>query len=290
MDDVSVVIPNWNGEQKLMKNLPKVLSLGREVIVVDDGSEDQSVEIVKNNFPQVKLIVSKTNRGFSSAVNTGVKQASGNLIFLLNSDAIPHEDCLIYILPHFRNDKVFSVGCNSGGSWSWARFKNGYFWHFMAPKTNSTHQTLWVSGGSGVFRKKVWEDLGGLDELFNPFYEEDLDIGYRATKRGYINLWEPKALVEHKSFGVIKHHYSGEYIEKISQRNQLFFIWKNLTDRDMTRQHIVALVKKIFSSPKYFFILSRALIHFPAIYSQRTLERQEEKLSDKAILDKFELV
>lgn len=292
MINVSIVIPNWNGEKKIRDNLPKVLELTvKEVIVVDDASSDSSLEVLKNNFPTVKVIAKKKNGGFSSAVNTGVNEASGTLVFLLNTDAVPDKNCLKYILPHFEDKRVFSVGCNSGGSWSWAKFEKGYFWHFVTQKVTNTHQTLWVSGGSGVFRRTIWEKLGGLDELYAPFYEEDLDIGYRATKRGYINLWEPKALVKHNDKeGVIKENFPKGFIEKISQRNQLIFIWKNITSPSLTKRHIKALAAKLITSPKYWTIFLSALIHLPAIYSERILEKQEKKISDEGILSKFELV
>src|SRR3989338_10292550 len=113
---VSLVIPNWNGVDKLKKNLPEVLKVKvvDEINIVDDASSDESVEFIKENYPQIKLITSnlKKNQGFSSNVNAGFKEALGDIIFLLNTDAVPHSECVEIALPHFKDEKVFSVSCN----------------------------------------------------------------------------------------------------------------------------------------------------------------------------------
>lgn len=290
---VSVVIPNWNGYDKLKRNIPEVLKVKgvSEVIVSDDASTDKSVELLKTEFPQVKVILRKENGGFSSNVNTGFRAATGDLVFLLNSDATPKSDCLTYLLPHFKDKKVFGVGCNTGGSWNWAKFRNGYFWHNQSSeKVTATHETLWAGGGSSLFRKSIWDKLHGLDELMDPFYEEDTDLGYRSRKRGYINLWEPKAIVEHyKEVGVIAKNFSQKTIGFVAQRNQLIFIWKNMTDNGLIRQHILYLILMMMKHPKYFFIVLAALKKLPKIYQLRQIEIKESTVSDKEILGKYSL-
>lgn len=290
-NSVSIVIPNWNGKVKMEKNLPEVLKVEGvdEIIVVDDGSTDGSVKFIRDNFPKIKLVEMEVNHGFSSAVNKGTEEAKGEFVFLLNSDAVPEEGCLEYILPHFEDKRVFSVGLASGGYWSWARFDKGFFWHYQSDeKPVVAHQTLWVSGGSGVFRKDVWEKLGGLDELFNPFYEEDVDLGYRAVKRGYLNIFEPNARVEHeKNTGVISENFSKNRILKIAQRNQLFFIWKNITSEKLIQEHKLALVMKLLGNPKYWLVFIPALMRLGQINEKRKLEKKEEILRDEEILGKF---
>jgi GT2 family glycosyltransferase len=288
---VSIVIPNWNGADKLRRNLPKVLKVDGvdEVIVSDDASTDNSLEIIRNEFPQVKLAIRERNGGFSSNVNTGVRVAKGDLVFLLNSDAVPEADCLTKILPHFKDLKVFSVGLNAGGGWTKATFKNGYFWHSQAGSKeidlSNAHQTLWVSGGSGVFRKSIWEELKGLDELFNPFYEEDTDLGYRATKRGYINLWEPRAHVEHyQEPGVIATHFKKSKVQKTAERNHLIFIWKNITSEKLINEHKRALVKILITHPKYWLTFLPAAKNLPEILKKREIEKKEQKNTDEEIL------
>lgn len=302
--NVSIVIPNWNGEEKLKKNLPKVLKTKGvlEIIVVDDASTDGSVELIDRQFPEIKLIKRPKNGGFSSTANLGVKNAKGDLVFLLNSDAIPDPDCVTNALNHFKDPQVFSIGCNVGGTWVWGYFKDGFFWHKQSEKkTEEPHQTLWASGGSGVFRKTIWHKLGGLDELFDPFYEEDVDLGYRATKRGFINVFEPKAKVEHyhqgpsstdtedKEPGVIAENFSKEHIAKVAQRNQLMFIWKNIHDSQMIRVHILKLALMLLTKPGYWQVFLPAFIRLPQILRKRAIEKSSAKLSDEEVLAKYSL-
>lgn len=298
---VSLVIPNWNGAEKLKKNLPKVLEVARaerieEIIVSDDASKDNSVKILKSEFPEVVVLESKAarNLGFSSNVNRGVKQSKGDLVMLLNTDATLSENFLKPLLPHFENSKVFGVGCNTGGTWATATFKDGFFQHSQAFQTTSgeakAHITLWASGGSGVFRKSIWEELGGLDPLYNPFYVEDLDLGYRAWKRGYKNIWEPRSLVKHyKEKGVIESNFSEHLIKNITERNMLIFTWKNITSKKLMAEHKKALVKMFLQHPKYSLIIIAALRKLSQILARRKIEERDAKLADEEILYIFAL-
>lgn len=289
---VSIVIPNWNGEEKLKKHLPGVLEIARvngvsEVIVSDDASTDGSKALLKSQFPEVVLIEREKNGGFSSNVNTGVKKATGDLVFLLNTDAGLDKNVFTFSLPHFKDPKVFSVGCSTGGSWARGEFKDGYFWHGQG-QGKETHRTLWASGGSGIFRKSIWDELGGLDEMFNPFYEEDVDLGYRATKRGFINIWEPKAKVEHyKEPGVISMNFSQSKVQKTAQRNQLIFIWKNITSEQLFAEHKKALAKMLIQHPKYWGTFLSTLQRFPEIKKRREIEKREAKLTDEEVFSLF---
>lgn len=297
MRTTSIVIPNWNGVEKLEKHLPTVIQRAQEekvseIIVVDDASTDNSVEMIKTDFPDIKLIIKSVNSGFSSTVNLGVAKSVGELVVLLNTDANPQKGFLRNALNHFENNQVFSVGCNVGGAWAGGKFENGYFWHGQADKSkvdfSKAHQTLWASGGSGIFRKEIWQELAGLDELFDPFYEEDVDLGYRATKRGYINIWEPNCKVEHyKEEGVIVTNFKRSQIEKIAQRNQLLFIWKNITSPSLVRQHQLALAKMLLQHPKYWVIFINALAKSPQLLQKKSIEKRVAKLTDEQIFQIF---
>ncbi len=292
MGKVAIVIPNWNGAAKLRQHLPDVLAAanGMEVIVVDDGSTDESVKVLKSEFGQIKLIEKKVNTGFSSTVNLGVAAATAaDFVLLLNSDASPRQGFLQFLLPHFQDPKVFSVGCSTGGSFARATFKDGFFWHSQAQKkVEKAHKTLWVSGGSGIFRKSIWDELGGLDSLYDPFYEEDLDLGYRAMKRGFVNIFEPKSLVEHyREKGVIAANFSKGFVDRIAQRNQLIFIWKNITSPELFSRHKKAVVKMLIKNPKYWLIFLSALVRINQIIKRRHVEQRQAKLTDEEILDIF---
>jgi GT2 family glycosyltransferase len=291
---ISIVIPNYNGEYLLKKNLEKVFKEvntyegGKgEIIVVDDGSMDGSVsEILKHKTENLKLIENKKNLGFAPTVNKGVKAATGEIVILLNTDVYPEDGFLEPLLKHFSDEKVFAVGCldrsvESGGIILRGRglgeWKRGFLVHRRGEvdKTN----TLWVSGGSGAFRKIIWDRLGGLNELYAPFYWEDIDLSYRALKSGYKVLFEPRSIVVHEhEKGAIKSKYSVFKIKKIAYRNQFIFVWGN-ADLNIIFSHILWLpyyfVKAVVNSDWPFFLgFLKALLLIPKLLKFRFMAQK----------------
>ena len=197
--EISVIIPNFNGRDLLEKNLPQVIKAYqnklngiKEIIIVDDASTDSSVNFLRKNFRQVKIICHKINRGFPASVNTGARSARGKLLALLNSDCVPEEDFLVEILPHFKSKVVFAVSLHEKGyGWAKGKFENGFIVHEPGPEDKMSHETFWVNGGSGIFRRSYWMKLNGMDEkLLSPFYWEDTDLSFPAAKpRFFIFFW-----------------------------------------------------------------------------------------------------
>src|SRR5689334_286757 len=125
--NVSVVIPNFNGEKMLGKNLPHVLRAlensgadKKELIITDDASSDNSSQVIQEfinsrgeSSVRMNFLVSdkNNNKGFSSNVDRGVSQASGDVIILINVDVRPSLNFLDHLLKHFTDEKVFAVGC-----------------------------------------------------------------------------------------------------------------------------------------------------------------------------------
>jgi len=291
---ISVVIPSWNGERLLRKNLPKVLKAlpkGAELIVVDDGSTDNSVEYVREltrspvsalrvtrsttrnpltrnsltRNPQtqltIKLIENKKNRGFIYSCNRGVKEAKGEFVVLLNNDVIPQKGFLEPALKHFNNPKVFAVCFNETqdewGSWARIFWQLGFFNYLPGKETNKPHISGWASGGSAVFRKSMWKKLKGFDKIYEPFYWEDLDLSYRAWKRGWKIIWEPKAKVEHHHASTIS-RLDRRYVDLIKERNQLLFIWKNIDDFGLRLSHLFGLLLRVLTGPNYLKVILAA--------------------------------
>ena len=245
---ISIIIPNYNGEELLKKNLPKVISVvgDSEIIIVDDASVDGSFAVLASFKENIKVIKNEKNLGFSSTVNRGVREAKGEIIILLNTDVVPEKDFLKPLLEHFQDEKIFAVGCmdksiedskivlRGRGVGQW---KRGFLVHSRG-EVNKTN-TLWVGGGSGAFRKSIWDKLGGFDKLYNPFYWEDIDLSYRALKSGYKILFEPKSVVTHEhEKGAIKSTYSNFKVKTLAYRNQFIFVWKNATDFDLQFAHL----------------------------------------------------
>jgi len=293
---VSIIIPNFNGRELVAKNLPKVLDAKDnpnnhiiEIIIVDDASYDDSVSYLKKNFPSVKLIKHKKNRGFSYSVNTGVRMAKGNLVVLLNTDVIPEKDFLESVLDHFADKKVFAVSFRERGYyWAKGYFKDGFVCHEQGGETNEVHDTFWVSGGSGIFRRKFWMELGGMDEkLLSPFYWEDIDLSYRAAKRGWKLLWESKSIVEHKHEATIS-KLKKSYVQRIKERNELLFIWKNITSSNLIKKHVRGVLLRIVKHPGYIRIVFMALSKIKLVSKKRKKEIKETIISDEALFAKFQ--
>jgi GT2 family glycosyltransferase len=237
---VSIVIPNWNGGHLLKKNLPAVLAaaLDSQIIVADDASTDNSLSLIQENFPEVVIVSGKKQRGFASNVNAGVERATGDIVVLLNTDVRPEKDFLKYIVTRFSDPDVAAVGClekshEAGGivlrGRGIARWEKGYFIHKKGDVDKE--DTAWVSGGSAAYRRSVWNKLGGLDSIYNPFYWEDIDFSYQILKAGYRVVFENKSVVGHfHEEGKIKTSFTPRDVKKIVYRNQFIFLWKNMSD------------------------------------------------------------
>lgn len=295
---ISAVIPSYNGVELLRQHLPALAqALGdpvnklSEVLIVDDGSTDDSVDFVKQNYPNFRVIKHRKNRGFAQAVNMGVRSTKSELVLLLNNDVQVTPSFLAMVSKHFDNPNVFGVSLNEVGySWAIGQFRNGFLSHTPGPKTTKVHETFWVSGGSSVVRREYWMKLGGFDaKLFAPFYWEDLDLGYRAAKRGWIMLWEPSAKVSHEHETTIGSTISAKRKSRIQERNELLFLWKNITSANLFRKHLVGLSGRLTKGPGYARIILLAALKLPTVLALRRKEKLEAKVSDESIFAKFDV-
>ncbi|MDP2638364.1 MAG: glycosyltransferase family 2 protein [Candidatus Levybacteria bacterium] len=314
--NLSVIIPNYNGEEILQKNLPKILdSLVHyekgeiEVIVPDDASTDKSLRVLEDfkkkisaTYPKIKFTIvnNHKNCGFSSNVNSGVRRANGDILILLNTDVIPGKNFLVPLLSHFSDPNIFAVGCMDESAEKDKRifrgrgiglWRKGFLIHSRGDinKTN----TLWVSGGSGAFRKSIWNKLGGLNSLYDPFYWEDIDLSYRALKSGYQILFDPESLVVHEhEKGAIKKKFTASQVKSIAYRNQFIFVWKNVTDFDITFSHLLwlpyhfakAILRRDLEFFKGFF---SAFLLFPVVIKYRLQDQKLFTKKDKEVISEF---
>jgi O-antigen biosynthesis protein len=296
---VSIVIPNWNGVDLLKKYLPRVIAAsdGAEIIVADDFSSDLSVPYVQKNFPKVIIVENRKHEGFAGNVNRGVARASGDVIVLLNTDVVPEDGFLPPLLAYFADPLVFAVGClekshekgkivlRGRGTACW---KKGFYVHARGEVDKT--DTAWVSGGSGAFRKTMWDELGGMDSIYNPFYWEDIDLSYRARKRGYTIVFESKSIVHHyHEEGKIRREYSPEDVKRIAYRNQFIFIWKNATDPAILCAHIIwmpiRIAQTFFSGDNCMFHgYLLALQKIPYILRRRNIQGGTYAIRDENVV------
>ena len=295
--NISIVIPHYNRIDLLKPCLDAIFSLeefqkeGNEVIVVDDGSTNNSVEFIQSNYPRVKIVVNKRNMGYGYSCNRGVKAAKNEIVLLLNNDVILTKDALSLMLPHLINERVFAVtpkmyawdkktfiwGMNIGD------FEEGYLRFYNERDTGygdriyQTAPTLYAIGACMLFRKSDFLWLGGFDYLYRPYSWEDIDLSYRAWKRGLKVIYEPQSIVYHKEKGTI-----GKYNRSIEVKNELTFMWKNFTDNSILFEHFRFLPFIIYNNNLPFlkgFI--RALVRFPLILYQRFFKERKFFLKDE---------
>ena len=293
---VSIVIPNWNGVYLMEKHLQGVLDAApdAQIIIADDMSGDGSVEYIRKNFPHVIVVKGMKREGFAANVNQGVNKATGDVVILLNTDVEPEKGFLQPLLTHFDDPQVFAVGCLEK---SWengktilrgrgvAHWYRGFYVHSRGEVDKT--DTAWVSGGSGAFRRSMWNTLGGMDTLYNPFYWEDIDISYRARKAGWKILFEPKSVVGHyHEEGKIKQEYTATDVKRISYRNQFIFIWKNLTDPSILIAHMFWTPIRLLQTVLHGNILMLegyllALLRYPFICMNKKSQLKYWKISDR---------
>lgn len=296
---VSVVIPNYNGEFLMPKHLPNVIkySPGAEIIVVDDASPDGSVKMLKSKFPTVKVVALKQNSRFAAACNAGFNAAKGDVVILLNSDVSPREGYLKPLLKYFEDESIFSVGSKEieevngkkiDSGRALGKFQRGLIIHWR-PDNQKKSSTLWTTGGSMAVSKKIWQEMGGMDTLFRPAYWEDIEICYRAQKRGYKVIFEPNSVVEH-------HHETtnvaalGKPVMNVAAfKNQLLFIWKNITDPLMMASHIAWLPYHLIVTNQrtqglFFKGFMQAVSQFSEAMKQRAYEKKFALYTDRQVL------
>ncbi len=254
MKKVAVVILNWNGAELLRRFLPSVcahtsLELA-DIIVADNGSSDNSVEILQQEFPQVKTIIFPTNYGFAEGYNRALESLEHEYIVLLNSDVetTPHwlEPLVDFAENHpdvaacqpklrdWREREKFEYAGAAGG------FIDRYGFPFCRGRIFGTLETdrgqydtpldiFWASGAALFVRAEVYRKVGGLDPLFFAHMEE-IDLCWRIHLAGYRIAAVPQSAVYH--LGGASLDASNPRKTYLNFRNNLLLLHKNLPKRD----------------------------------------------------------
>ncbi len=248
--DLSIIIVNYNVKEFLQNLIHSIfksaLNISYEIIIIDNASDDGSVEFIKDKFPEVKLISNEKNIGFSKANNLGLKIAHGKYLLLLNPDALLREDTLQKMMEFFRNtpdaglagckilnpDGSLQLACRRSFPGPWTSFCKVTGLSSMFPRSrifasynltyldeNQSYEVDAISGSFMMMKREVYEKVGGFDEEFF-MYGEDLDLCYRIQKAGY------KVYYVHDTQII---HYKGESTKRSSfDETKVFYNAMNL--------------------------------------------------------------
>ncbi|MGP8216039.1 MAG: glycosyltransferase family 2 protein [Bacteroidia bacterium] len=275
---LSIIIVNYNVQHFLEQCLYSIRKATKNIVsevwVVDNNSVDGSVEMVKEKFPEVKLIENKKNVGFSAANNQAIKQATGEYILLLNPDTVTEEETFTKTLafmdshpdagalgvkmidgagrflpeskralptPEVAFYKIFGL------SYLFPRSKRFGKYHLSYLSQDETNEVEVLSGAFMLIRKAALDKAGLLDETFF-MYGEDIDLSYRITKAGYKNYYYPETRII---------HYKGESTRKGSV-NYVIMFYNAM--RIFAEKHFSKQNARLFSSLINAAIFFRAAI------------------------------
>jgi len=304
--EITLIITNWNGSKLLRECLPTVLEAVRfdhhhfyEVMVIDDCSNDNSLGILADEFPEVRTEQTPQNLGFQEANNYAVKLAESKIVMPMNNDIKLDPKALHYLAQHFDNKDIFAVSGkifafdqttflygNRGGY-----FQKGHFHLYEKPPEDDS-QTLFACGGAFMVNRQKYLDLGGFDSMYHPLYYEEIDLSYRALKRGWKVHYEPQSIAYHKVQATITRQEKLRRISLISARNNYLFVWKNILDRSMTLTFLfyipLFLLRDLFRLKSRFWIaFYMALKRLPRALKGRSIEQSDVLYSDREILSRI---
>lgn len=276
-DVVDIIIVNLNGKHYLERCLPSIIKHSKRVsyqlVVVDNGSKDSSIEWLHENFPSAYIIQNSKNIGFSAACNQGIMCSDGKYILLLNNDTEFLNDVISFLVEFMKAKKnagllgpliVFPDGTAQASIkhfppiWKFilqqlgislliSKSKKLYYPYgpFRLSDYKDTREVEWLSGACLMFCRSLFQEIGRLDEKM-PFGVEDMDYAQRAINKGFKNYFIPEAKV--------MHYKGGTHIQKSSQE-QTEFVRKSYT------QGVKIYFRKHHSRMEYLLVRLSLLIN-----------------------------
>ena len=274
MDKVAIVILNWNGATMLRQYLPSVLKYSREeavVYVADNASTDNSLALMRDSFPQVRLIENGSNGGFATGYNLALRQIEAKYYVLLNSDIEVAPDwiepivelmdahpeiaaCQPKILSYYNRDQFEYAGASGG-------FIDKYGYPFCRGRVfqnlendegqyDDLREVFWATGACMFVRAELYHEVGGLDDSFFAHMEE-IDLCWRLKNAGYKVYCCPQSMVYHIGGGTLpKNSPRKTYL---NFRNNLSLLVKNLPKHRVRRIILYRIFLDWIAAFKFLF-------------------------------------
>ncbi len=239
---VSIIIPNFNGKQYLKDCLNSIKKQNfslYEVIIIDNGSTDESVEYIKDNYDEFTLIQNRENLGFATAVNQGIKASNAEYVFLLNNDTELEVECVSKLLNCIDKDEtIFAVSSkmiqnqnrnlidDAGDEYTILGFTQKVGNNRSTEFYQRKREIFSACAGAAIYRRNIFDIIGYFDENFFA-YMEDLDISYRARIYGFKCVYCPEAVVYHHVSATSGSKYNTFKI-RLAARNNVYVPYKNM--------------------------------------------------------------
>ncbi len=277
MIQIAVVILNWNGRHYLEKFLPGVVKYssgpGIQVVVADNGSTDDSVALILQQYPEIKIIEFDKNHGYAEGYNKALKLITARYFVLLNSDVevtqnwlnpviglMEQDDKIAACMPKIRSfDKreYFEYAGAAGGfidKFGYP-FCRGRILNLIEEDTgqyDSVREIFWASGACLFIRSELFIQSGGFDPGFFAHMEE-IDLCWRLKNQGYKILYSPDSIIYHVGGGTLPNQHPGKLY--LNFRNNLFVLYKNLPVKNFSLILFTRITLDILAAFKFLFTL-----------------------------------
>jgi GT2 family glycosyltransferase len=253
----AIVILNWNGEKLFPKFLPSVIrnstEPGTEIYVADNGSIDNSIRFIQENYPEVKIIALNKNYGFAEGYNQALKQVNADYFVLLNSDVEVTPNWLETCISMLKADENLAavqpkiLSYEKPHQYEYAGAAGGFIDRFGYPfckgrilnrmepdlgQYNSPTPIFWASGACMFIKAEVFKKVNGFDGDFWAHMEE-IDLCWRLKNQGYKVAYQPQSVVFHLGGGTLS--YNSHKKVYLNFRNNLYMLFKNLPRTQFNR-------------------------------------------------------
>lgn len=272
---IAIVILNWNGAKLLQQFLPSIVEFSKndltDIVVADNGSTDDSLQILQNQFPEVKILDLKQNYGFARGYNEALKQIDADYFVILNSDVEVTSGWLDEPTSLMETDKSIAavqpkiLSYHQKTHFEYAGAAGGFIDRFGYPfcrgrifneveadhgQYNDSVDIFWATGACMFVRAKQFHEVGGFDADFWAHMEE-IDLCWRLKNRGYRIVYTPESTVYHVGGGTLS--YDNPRKLYLNFRNNLWLLYKNLPDNQLLR---ILSIRMILDAVAAFKLLS----------------------------------